>query len=188
MPLLMDAICWEDNLKEHSFEIPHSDVDADYARVAELLLDGGADCYSDLKPTYHSVFYTTDSRGEDAGPRREGGGWTYVCAAAHAGNDNLVRRLCDEKGLDVNEKDNSGNTPLHHALMKNLTPSGTPKQQLISTLVELGANPTLTNQRGQTPEQVSSHARDTGHLHAALAQTNQAPDHVRLRSSERPAP
>jgi ankyrin repeat protein len=65
----------------------------------------------------------------------------------------IARKLCSGTGADVNYQDRSGNTPLHHATVLTQQYAG----ELINILLKRGANPNITNSRGQTPMHLLLH-------------------------------
>ena len=52
------------------------------------------------------------------------------------------------KGVDVNSKDNNGNTPLHLACMSNLPAT-------VEILMEIGADNSIKNKDGNTAKDVA---------------------------------
>jgi ankyrin repeat protein len=65
----------------------------------------------------------------------------------------IARILCMGTGADLNYQDRGGNTPLHHATVLSHQYAG----ELINILLKKGANPNVTNSRGQTPVHLLLH-------------------------------
>jgi myosin V len=65
----------------------------------------------------------------------------------------IARILCMRTGADLNYQDRGGNTPLHHAAVLSHQYAG----ELINILLKKGANPNVTNSRGQTPVHLLLH-------------------------------
>jgi ankyrin repeat protein len=65
----------------------------------------------------------------------------------------IARSLCNGTGADLNYQDRGGNTPLHHAAVLSQQYAG----ELMNILLKRGANPNITNCRGQTPMHLLLH-------------------------------
>ncbi|KAK6455670.1 ankyrin repeat-containing domain protein [Scheffersomyces xylosifermentans] len=75
-------------------------------------------------------------------------GFTPLHRAASIGSQPIVKLLVEKGKVNVNAKDNEGWTSLHHALAEGHGDVG-------ALLVHLGADPTIVNDEGNKPIQVS---------------------------------
>lgn len=97
--------------------------------------------------------------------RRDGAGDTYLHIAAKRGYPTVCESLI-KLGLDVDETNSYGRTPLHMVTFELLSPH-TPlrgHEQVIKVLLEAGAGSGARDNEGNTPEQL---ARLLGHANLA---------------------
>ncbi|XP_033754838.1 serine/threonine-protein phosphatase 6 regulatory ankyrin repeat subunit B-like isoform X2 [Pecten maximus] len=66
----------------------------------------------------------------------------------HAARESNIIKMLASRGLDIDNKGDHGNTPLHCA-------SRDYDEQLIKTLLDLGADPTIKNKDGKTPRDLA---------------------------------
>lgn len=64
--------------------------------------------------------------------------------ACRNGQKNIVKILADRGGIDLDRRDAEGNTPLYHACRQGY-------RDVAALLLERGADPSLANNRGETP-------------------------------------
>ncbi|CAB4252277.1 similar to Saccharomyces cerevisiae YCR051W Putative protein of unknown function [Maudiozyma barnettii] len=93
-------------------------------------------------------------------------GYTAMHAAASYGHIDLLRRLTNEFGGNVNVKDNDGDTPLHHTEDLNTA------KVLIE---ELGCDLNITNSEGKTALQVTEEDQEFPELIQYLRQKSGVP-------------
>lgn len=82
---------------------------------------------------------------------------TRECVAIHAlhhatayGNEDMIKLLIDEIGVCPNTRDEDGNTPLHYLARGDVPRSM--DQKALKLLLDRGADPTLQNSNGLTPQ------------------------------------
>ncbi len=88
-----------------------------------------------------------------------------LSAAAFYDQPDIIRFLAAEKGMNINERNKGGWTPLHYACESNAS------SETLKTLLALGADAELKNNSGQCPDE-----RSTSHmLRDLLQQQKQQP-------------
>lgn len=65
-------------------------------------------------------------------------------------------QLLIDHGADINHRDSSGSTVLHQAVKKKFT------QKQVQAILELGADPKITNLKGETPAQLARRLTQPG--------------------------
>ncbi len=73
-----------------------------------------------------------------------------LSAAAFYDQPDIIRFLAAEKGMNINERNKGGWTPLHYACESNAS------SETLKTLLALGADAELKNNGGQCPDERSS--------------------------------
>ncbi|KAK5994815.1 Ankyrin-3 [Cladobotryum mycophilum] len=109
----------------------HLAAERDHMAVAMLLLDRGANIHA----------------------RADGGCMPLHLAARYASAD-TVEMLIDRAGADPNARTSDGRTPLHYAA-RSAEDGGDERREVIRTLRDFGADPTLTTRKGETPRDVA---------------------------------
>lgn len=82
--------------------------------------------------------------------KTDGQGRTPLHLAAHNGNEDLVKLLLEQPGVDVNAVDDFGRSALHHACLRE-------KDDAAKVLLAAGANTDLYDKNGFTPLQLAVH-------------------------------
>jgi len=78
--------------------------------------------------------------------------------ACRSGNLKTVRNLMNDETVDINHKNQSGNTALHKVLkrMKNIAYCGYESREIVRVLVRNGADIYATNNKGDTPVELAT--------------------------------
>lgn len=87
------------------------------------------------------------SQGVDASPV-DVYGFTPLMRAAENGHDDVVSRMLQDDTLNLEHRDEAGNTALHHAV------AGT-RPDIVTLLLDAGASATIRNRAGYTPREAS---------------------------------
>ena len=84
--------------------------------------------------------------------KKDKDGDTAFLAACSSGNFEFIKFFIEEKNVDVNERNNEGNTCLHYFVGGKW--GGVDKKGIMSYLLEKGADPKAKNSKGETPGNV----------------------------------
>lgn len=125
--------------------------------VIEILVKNGANPNSIFYGAYNTKSYALESACQAGNPKavkklielgaRVSNGYPLHIAAVHRRLE-VVKLLVEEYGMDVNSKDENGETPLIKAVL--YFDKGGISLPVVKYLVEKGTNKNITNSKGQT--------------------------------------
>lgn len=101
-----------------------------------------------------SLIYMIDKKKVDLNKKTGKAGLFPLKLAVTNGNIAMLKFLL-EKNVDINQKDEEGNTALHYAVLTNAL-------QKISLLKQKGAKPNIANKKGDTPLKIAQALQTAG--------------------------